>query len=84
MAVVIEGDKYTAAKVAKRIVSSLQDNNDLKITLSIGIAESEPEIDFDTLKRRADAALYAAKEKGKNKIVLWKTKTEENAVEEQK
>jgi diguanylate cyclase len=84
MAVVIEGDKYTAAKVAKRIVSSLQDNNDLKVTLSIGIAESEPEIDFDTLKRRADAALYAAKEKGKNKIVLWKNKTEENAVEEQK
>jgi len=84
MAVIIEGDKYTAAKVAKRIVSSLQDNNDLKVTLSIGIAESEPEIDFDTLKRRADGALYAAKEKGKNKIVLWKTKTEENAVEEQK
>ncbi len=40
------------------------------ITVSIGIAKARPDDDGKHLKERADQALYAAKEQGRNRVVL--------------
>ena len=43
------------------------------ITISIGVVTSNPmdESSFDNLLRRADEALYLAKEAGRNRIAVW-------------
>lgn len=59
---------------------------DLNVTISIGVSstDSMPEertgnIDavFDALMRRADSALYVAKEGGRNQTVLWRVGMDE-------
>lgn len=42
----------------------------LKVTLSVGIAERTQSDSVETLMRRADEALYRAKNKGRNRVVL--------------
>lgn len=43
---------------------------DLRLSVSIGIAQATPDGDFDGLLRRADAALYVAKKSGRDRIEL--------------
>jgi len=72
MAVIVEGDKFAALKIAKRIANSLSENGDYRITLSVGIAEARKQVAFEALKKKADEALYRAKKAGRNKIILDK------------
>lgn len=45
-------------------------NEELFITVSIGVAEVDPDaVDFDRAMEAADKALYQAKQKGRNKVV---------------
>ena len=73
VAILPETDLDGAMVLAERLrwavenYSFVFDGNQLKITISIGVAYSES-IDKITLVKNADAALYKAKESGRNKV----------------
>jgi diguanylate cyclase len=76
-AVVLPGTTLAeAAPVAERVRSMVAGKTcryrgtDLSITVSIGIAEAEESDDADELVRRADEALYAAKNAGRNCVCV--------------
>ena len=64
--------KEDAELTAGKIIDSFQrpfvlGNHEVKVTTSIGIAVyPENGLDFETLKKNADVAMYKAKEKGRN------------------
>ncbi len=65
-----------AERIRRKVESTpfiLSDGTGIKITVSVGIA-SYPDIitELDTLKEKADEALYVAKRTGRNKIILAK------------
>jgi diguanylate cyclase (GGDEF)-like protein len=71
-------DRGVATLVAERVLASLGHpvrigGHDLAITASIGIALSSPEVrDADALLKRADAAMYQAKEVGRNGYAFFR------------
>ena len=72
-AVILSGSTLDEASLAaerlRKAIDELRmnfENSELQITASIGLAESPPEDDCASLIKRADAALYAAKEAGRN------------------
>ncbi len=71
-----ETNSKQAIEVANRIIKKLLESNLCDITLSFGIAELEPNIDADTLLKRADGAMYKSKQDPNNKIHLCKPNNE--------
>ena len=70
-----ETGKAEAAFVAERIRQAIQDKNikaydeDLKVTVSIGLSSfPADDSDLEQLIEKADAALYKAKETGRNRV----------------
>jgi diguanylate cyclase (GGDEF)-like protein len=68
-----------ALVLAERVQKAIAEHNfnpagpPLKITASIGISEVDYNNDtLDRLIKRADEALYQAKDRGRNQVVLWK------------
>ncbi len=67
-----------AAAVAERLRSTLgaqavqaESGTQLRFSVSIGLATADPgETDLDTVLQRADAALYAAKAQGRDRVVV--------------
>ena len=62
--------------VARRMLGILTeplqvDGHDLYVRASVGIADAEPHIDAEVLKRRADLALYEAKDAGKGCYIRY-------------
>ena len=59
----------TAERIRKNIESLelMYDNNNLKLTVSIGVAEAMKGDDQELIVKRADTALYDAKSKGRNR-----------------
>jgi diguanylate cyclase (GGDEF)-like protein len=53
-------------KVAERIRKTVEDET--KVTISLGVASYQAEMKEDDLIKKADDALYVAKQKGRNRI----------------
>lgn len=68
-----ETDAKIKAEKIRNVVENLnfELTPDLKVTISIGVASYEHGIDLSEIIKRADKALYKAKEAGRNKVVLY-------------
>ncbi len=66
------GAELLAERLRKKVESAefVTGGNKLKVTVSIGVSAWVPEIkeNFEELVRRADSALYSAKQQGRNRI----------------
>jgi diguanylate cyclase (GGDEF)-like protein len=61
-----------ADEIRKKVEDMTFDNpSELKITVSIGVAEFDGDITFENLIKNADNALYKAKDTGRNKVVVF-------------
>ncbi len=67
-----------ALKVAERLRQTLGETpitpgrNAIYITVSVGLCVAAPgSVDFDTLLRQADQALYKAKDNGRNRVEVF-------------
>lgn len=74
----IGAGQETAAAIAERIrqrVAALEFDGlpEMRCTISVGVAELLPEDDLDALLKRADEALYAAKEQGRDQVQIART-----------
>ena len=81
-------DELNASRIAERVVSSIADRpvevgggRSLNVTPSVGIALARDEADASKLLRRADAALYRAKEGGKARSELFDERMQAQAVD---
>ncbi len=84
-------DSAKGVRIAERIRTLVSldpfplDHGPLKVTVSIGVATFHPGdyngVDYavDALLKRADAALYWAKEEGRNRVVLFEGGRDEGA-----
>lgn len=68
-----ESDAKEKAESIRRKIESLTFDTvpDLKITISIGVANSLPGATYETILKNADLALYRAKGTGRNKVVAF-------------
>lgn len=59
-------------KVIQKLSFKIDDSNNLKFTVSIGVSayNAEDDVTFDEILKKSDNALYEAKEKGRNKVVI--------------
>ena len=67
-----DGAGHFAERLREAIAGEASDveGTILRITVSLGLAELQPGESFDQLYARADAALYAAKEAGRNRVII--------------
>jgi diguanylate cyclase (GGDEF)-like protein len=68
-------DAQTAFMIAERIRAAIAEmplvaQPPLPVTVSIGVAQRKPDETTDALLARADAALYTAKQSGRNRVTL--------------
>lgn len=70
-AVIVEGaDAAAASSVAERLAGCVRER--AGVTMSFGVATTDGDAaDPEELYRRADAALYAAKRGGRDRVVVW-------------
>jgi diguanylate cyclase (GGDEF)-like protein/PAS domain S-box-containing protein len=81
-----DADAVTAASVAERLVGSLAQpimlgERERKVSISIGIAVSDPTDQPGDLLREADLAMYQAKDRGRGRWALFDTDTEQRVLE---
>jgi diguanylate cyclase (GGDEF)-like protein len=70
-----ETDADQAAHLAERMragieAESFDEMPGRQVTISMGVAQRSEDADLETLVARADAALYEAKESGRNRVVI--------------
>jgi len=67
----VEGARQAGERL-RQAVSGFDFSTDERQTISMGVAELRSDETSDALCRRADLALYEAKETGRNKVVVFK------------
>ncbi len=79
IALIVEADAKTGRKVAERLRNEVETMtirtqvDDLRITVSVGVAELNDDTpNLATLIARADQAMYVAKHKGRNRVIVGK------------
>jgi diguanylate cyclase (GGDEF)-like protein len=72
----IRQTRQTAERIRQQIAQLSPASLPTAITVSIGIADRTENDDVATLVQRADAALYDAKEAGRNRVVAASTSDE--------
>ena len=75
-----ETDACEKAERIRRAVLELSfpEQKGLTVTVSIGVATAEQNLSFEDIVHRADTALYAAKESGRNIVTTYSASKEEN------
>lgn len=68
----LEEATQTAERLRERIEKGPQKNPNLTVTISAGVTNATENDDLDRLIHRADAAMYAAKDQGRNQVVFTK------------
>jgi diguanylate cyclase len=74
--ILIKAGAQAAADVAWKLCTNMQesrfllDKNELRVTISIGVAEADREESAQSLLKRADTALYRVKENGRNSVSI--------------
>lgn len=66
----IEGERF-AERIRTTLHEGLKPTIPFPVTISIGVAEYQPEESLETLIERADQALYMAKQNGRNQVLRW-------------
>jgi two-component system cell cycle response regulator len=67
---------YTAERIQEKIAAtSALEKENLQCTVSIGVCQWEQGLDAKEVMKRADVALYKAKEQGKNRVVSFSEST---------
>lgn len=65
---IVVGDALRKSVESREVVNRTSNQNLGKITLSVGVAELQPGETVESLISRADAALYTAKQNGRNQV----------------
>lgn len=85
----IDGASHVAERVREAVAGTtiaLKGFQDISVTISIGVTCTSPDSGnstiLDTLTEQADAALYKAKESGRNRTCLWRKGTIEGVTAE--
>lgn len=64
--------EHKAEEIRKNIESLKFDAHpELQVTISIGVANSHGDVPYEDLVKRADEAMYKAKDSGRNKVVAY-------------
>ena len=69
-----EDDAYNKAEEIRKAVKSrvkIPGHPELKITISVGVAELDGAMDLEALVKRADEAMYFSKTHGKDRVTKY-------------
>jgi diguanylate cyclase (GGDEF)-like protein len=75
---ITDPDEGNVLRLAERVRINIENGvceymgQQLKISISSGVAQSGSDDDLTEIVRRADEALYTSKQTGRNKVTLWK------------
>lgn len=74
MIICADSDRDIAYQVIDRVRVAIElhyiDDLQRNMTISVGIAECNPEEDFEAAYKQADEVLYEAKKAGRNRVVI--------------